>query len=97
MQLGRSAEELIIVVIIVTAAAADSSESHSINCCFIVAVVTAAAALTVYIAERRAGDIERYSQQEQSRGDYPSGHHYVLALMVICRDRVLSRSRSHIM
>ena len=98
MQLGRSVEELIIVVVIVNAAAAAWSESHSFN--RFIGLAFAASntnALTEYVAERRAGDIERYSQQEHYRGDYPSGHHYVLALLVICTDRVLSRSRGHIL
>ena len=98
LRVVRSAEELIIVVVIVNAAAAASSESHSFNR-FIVFAFAAAntTALTEYVAERRAGDIERYSQQEHSRGDCPSAHHYVLALLVICTDRVLSRSRGHIL
>ena len=63
MQLGRSVEELIIVVVIVNAAAAAWSESHSFN--RFIGLAFAASntnALTEYVAERRAGDIERYSQ-----------------------------------
>ena len=86
MQLGRSVEELIIVVVIVNAAAA-WSESHSFNRFIVFAFAASNTnALTEYVAERRAGDIERYSQQEHSRGDCPSAHHYVLALLVICTD-----------
>ena len=61
LRVGRSAEELIIVVVIVNAAAAAWSESHSFNR-FIVFAFAAAntTALTEYVAERRAGDIERY-------------------------------------
>jgi hypothetical protein len=64
MQLGRCAEELIIVVVIVNAADAASSESHSFIWFIVVAAAAAAStALPEYVAERRAGDIERYSQQ----------------------------------
>ena len=63
----------------------------------VVAAVAATTALTVYVAELRSGDIERHSQQEHSRGDCPSVHHYVLALLVIdtedSRERAVWRSR----
>ena len=98
LRVGRSTEELIIVVVIVNAAAAASSKSHSFN--RFIGLAFAASntnVLTEYVAERRASNIERYSRQEQPPGDCPSAHHYVLAVLVICTDRVLSRSRGHIL